>query len=241
MNIRTQSASQRKPKIPGAKEIRSIVAPLVGDNSPPPTDLKTIAERLNTSIIYERISGSGELRRVPGGWEIVCNSTLPSSRSRFTIAHELGHVLLAQERWEGTQQGKAAERFCDAVAIELLMPTDAFREDLQTELSIPRLLQLSERYGTSLQATVYRCVEVGDLTVVEAHSGRVLRVHGPLRGFAGLDDEAFRDLIKRACTGTAGSARLYLRHNDTVRLWNVIYHPMSRRAHALLLIDSVKE
>jgi hypothetical protein len=70
-------------------------------------------------------------------------------------------VLLASAGWEGKQEGKAAERFCDVVGTELLMPAPVFRQDLKEELSLLRLRQLQERYGSSLQATAYRFAELG--------------------------------------------------------------------------------
>jgi hypothetical protein len=103
------------------------------------------------------------------------------------------------------------------------------------------LRQLQERYGSSLQATAYRCAEMGTTTVVEARAGNVVRVRGRLRNFTGLDDEQFRELMTRACNGIAGSTRMYLSHNHSVRLWNVLYQPLQRRGHALLLINPVKE
>src|SRR5690348_14206865 len=84
----------RKKTGNGTLDARTLVAPLLEGVACPPTDLGAIAARLDISISYERISGSGELRRLPGGLQVVCNTTLPVTRSRFTIAHELGHALL---------------------------------------------------------------------------------------------------------------------------------------------------
>jgi hypothetical protein len=237
----THRTISRKTTVNDSDVIRALVAPLLDGIVCPPTDLGAVAKRLDVSISYERISGSGELRRVARGLQVICNATLPVTRSRFTIAHELGHALLERSGRGKHQRGRTTERFCDMVATELLMPGDVFRQDLREELSIPRLFQLRERYGTSLETTAYRCSEVGDVTVVEARAGQVARVRGPLRNFTGLDDEGLRDLIRRACDGVAGSARVYLRHNDSIRLWNVIHHPLQRCGHGLLLIDLVKE
>jgi hypothetical protein len=241
MSASKNIGDKRKPKTPSVAGIPSLVATLLDGIPCPPTDLAAVATRLDAEIVYERISGSGELRQAPQGWQIVCNPILPTSRCRFTIAHEIGHVLLANAGWEGKQEGKAAERFCDVVAAELLMPTPVFRQDLQQELSIPLLRQLQERYGSSLQATAYRCAELGKTTVVEARAGKVVRARGPLRNFTGLDDEQLRQLVKQACNGVTGSTRIYLNHNHSVRLWNVLYHALQRREQALLLINPVKE
>ncbi len=65
-----------------------------------PVPVKRIAERLNISITYEPYNGdlSGMLYREGTKAIIGVNATHPSTRQRFTIAHEIGHFLLHGER-----------------------------------------------------------------------------------------------------------------------------------------------
>jgi IrrE N-terminal-like domain len=237
----TSLSRKRRVRIPRSSDVPSLVAPLLDGILCPPTDLSAVAARLNAEITYEGTAGAGELRRSPNGWRIVCNPTLPMARGRFTIAHEIGHVLLANIGWEGKQEGNSVERFCDVVATELLMPARLFRQDLQQPFGLPLLRNLQERYGSSLQATAYRCAEIGGVTVVEARAGEVVRVRSPLGEFTGLSDQQLRKLMRQACDGVSGSARMYLRQDHFLRLWDVVHLPLQRRSHALLLINRAEE
>jgi len=79
-------------------------------------------------------------------------------RHRFTAAHELGHILMHAEFSAGDP---ALERAADRFAAEFLMPTDVVRDELPSRFDIRKLAQLSERWGVSVQALVYRSKELG--------------------------------------------------------------------------------
>jgi hypothetical protein len=72
----------------------------------------------------------GALRSGPSGFDILVREDRSVRRQRFTIAHELGHLLFYRfaERTKGGQraEGKAApaeeERLCNVAAEEFLMP-----------------------------------------------------------------------------------------------------------------------
>jgi Zn-dependent peptidase ImmA (M78 family)/transcriptional regulator with XRE-family HTH domain len=79
-------------------------------------------------------------------------------RHRFTAAHELGHLLMHGEYTAGDP---ALERQADRFAAEFLMPTNVVRDELPTRFDLRRLAQLSEYWGVSVQALVYRSKELG--------------------------------------------------------------------------------
>jgi Zn-dependent peptidase ImmA (M78 family)/transcriptional regulator with XRE-family HTH domain len=79
-------------------------------------------------------------------------------RHRFTAAHELGHILMHGEYSAGDS---ALERAADRFAAEFLMPTNVVRDELPSRFDIRKLAQLSERWGVSIQALVYRSKELG--------------------------------------------------------------------------------
>jgi Zn-dependent peptidase ImmA (M78 family)/transcriptional regulator with XRE-family HTH domain len=79
-------------------------------------------------------------------------------RHRFTAAHELGHLLLHGDVSAGDP---ALEREADHFAAEFLMPTNVIRDELPSRFDIRRLAHLSERWGVSVQALVYRSKELG--------------------------------------------------------------------------------
>lgn len=88
---------------------------------------------------------------------VLINSGLPVDRQRFTVLHELGHLLLHVVPDEGQEQ--EAHRF----AAELLMPTRAAQREL-AGLSVTdarRLLELKETWGLSIGALIKRALDVG--------------------------------------------------------------------------------
>lgn len=88
---------------------------------------------------------------------IVVNRGHGGERQRFTIAHELGHMVL--DVAQNVAEEKAAQRFAGA----FLMPA----ETLQAKIGIRRksvswdeLFDLKRIFGVSVQALVYRCREI---------------------------------------------------------------------------------
>ncbi|SRR5712691_3356630 len=66
----------------------------------PPVPVEELAKRLGVRLAFERMDGeiSGMLVRDPvrNITVMAINSSHPGTRQRFTIAHELGHLLLHQ-------------------------------------------------------------------------------------------------------------------------------------------------
>jgi len=107
-------------------------------------------------------------------------------RRRFTLAHELGHILLGADV-TGADTDEV-ERLCDAIAGELLMPTSWLEswESLVTDLASAR--QLADRMRVSLATTVVRLRALGRqvmlFTLVRASDGQWIvasRIGAPAR------------------------------------------------------------
>lgn len=79
-------------------------------------------------------------------------------RHRFTAAHELGHILLHRDHTAGDS---ALERQADRFAAEFLMPANVIRDELPERFDMRALALLSERWGVSIKALVYRSKELG--------------------------------------------------------------------------------
>lgn len=89
---------------------------------------------------------------------IVVKRNTWSERKRFTLAHELGHMVLAPTT--NLNAEKAAHRFAGA----FLLPADMLRAEVGTirsTISLGELAALKRRYGVSIQALTYRCRELG--------------------------------------------------------------------------------
>jgi Zn-dependent peptidase ImmA (M78 family)/transcriptional regulator with XRE-family HTH domain len=81
-----------------------------------------------------------------------------SERKRFTLAHELGHMVMDVR--PGIDAEKAANRFAGA----FLMPAEALWSEIgkrRTTISLGELARLKELFGASFQAIVYRCRDLG--------------------------------------------------------------------------------
>lgn len=88
---------------------------------------------------------------------IFLNSNQPKDRYRFSLAHEVAHLVLHQT--PHAEQEMEANRF----ASELLMPTREIRGDFE-QLSLTKFMDLKLYWGTSMQALMYKAWQIGSLT-----------------------------------------------------------------------------
>ena len=89
---------------------------------------------------------------------IVINKLDTGERQRFTLCHELGHMVLSVS--QDVDEEKAAHRFAGA----FLMPAEVMRAEIGMHrrfLSIGELLALKKIFGVSVQAITYRCKDLG--------------------------------------------------------------------------------
>lgn len=94
----------------------------------PPIDVEGLADRLGVDQITEAaLLEDGRMERSEGSTRIVVRAGLSRERRRFTIAHEICHVLLSDPRSDivaarhiiGSDE---EERFCEDFAAALLLP-----------------------------------------------------------------------------------------------------------------------
>jgi Zn-dependent peptidase ImmA (M78 family)/transcriptional regulator with XRE-family HTH domain len=123
--------------------------------------------------LAETISGMMCLIRRRQGADvpvIVVNERHAGERQRFTLAHELGHLLL--EVAHETDHEKHCHRFAGA----FLMPADLIWAQVgrrRSRFSLAELFQLKRLFGASIQAIVYRSKDLGILS--EASSRELYR------------------------------------------------------------------
>ena len=89
---------------------------------------------------------------------IVVNRKEWGERQRFTLAHELGHMVM--DVAAKLDEEKAAHRFAGA----FLMPADALWAEIgkhRKEIGWGELFALKQLFGTSVQAITYRCKDLG--------------------------------------------------------------------------------
>jgi Zn-dependent peptidase ImmA (M78 family)/DNA-binding XRE family transcriptional regulator len=141
--------------------------------------------RLSVPVVAARFPSASRLAgcalTLPGGFAaVLVNANHPATRQRFTVAHELAHLLFdvdslvsacdAGEVRPGPRS--RLEQRADAFAAALLLPKRALRTSAESLLDFDRLRALEAQYGVSHAAAVHRLHELGLLSDEEA---RVLR------------------------------------------------------------------
>jgi Zn-dependent peptidase ImmA (M78 family) len=164
-------------------EIQRVVAQLLRALciDGPPVPVERVAAHLGARVHYEHFDGdlSGFLVREQNRTIIGVNSRHAATRRRFTIAHEVGHLLLHDQdrlhfdrrfplRLRDTRSSQAVdpdEIAANAFAAELLMPTAMVQRDLAAHTvdyeDEESLRSLAGRYNVSLQAMILRLVNLG--------------------------------------------------------------------------------
>jgi Zn-dependent peptidase ImmA (M78 family) len=117
-----------------------------------PVPVETLAERAGAVIRYEPFDGklSGMLYRSDDGAVIGVNSLHPAVRQRFSIAHEIGHLLLHEPELhvdehafvafrdpESSKASDPAEIEANQFAAALLMPADLLMKASPSWEAIP--------------------------------------------------------------------------------------------------------
>lgn len=94
---------------------------------------------------------------------IVIRANSPTDRLRFSLAHELGHLMLECGDLPGSERELLAHRFASA----FLVPSRAARAELgstRRNLNLAELGLLKRKYGMSIQAWVRRAFDLGIIT-----------------------------------------------------------------------------
>jgi Zn-dependent peptidase ImmA (M78 family)/transcriptional regulator with XRE-family HTH domain len=141
----------------------------VGSEQPVPGVTRLFEDKGLRLVGLEGVPGLDGTAGCYAGSPFVAIATdLPNDRIRFTLLHELAHIL----GWR-KDQGRLGhnEKACHAFASEFLLPEEVLRRELSERvrhsIAVPELLQLKEKFGISMQAILFRANAAGILT----HSG----------------------------------------------------------------------
>ncbi len=136
---------------------------LVGSYREAGEPLESIARKLGiTEIRREPLPFDGGVFDEGSVSVIKINSLRNAARCQFTLAHELGHLILASSVAKKEQQNcsddQSLERACNSIAGELLMP---FEETVQLvgllgQQSPEKLRIVAKRFGVSLETAARR-------------------------------------------------------------------------------------
>jgi hypothetical protein len=144
----------------------------------PPYDPFLVAKHMQVNVSVEAISGiDGFVEVRNGGYFAVISSLTSRRRQRFTLSHELGHVLFMRISEEGNvvpliryrnavcpprlHQDPLEEALCNSFASELLLPTSEVENQvLGSRDPLDSVLELSKSFDVSLQAAAKRVVGI---------------------------------------------------------------------------------
>jgi len=120
----------------------------------PPVDVKAIATAEGLRLVYADIGSlDARLYRNGDGWVLELNPAFAETAQRFSIAHEVGHLVLAHD---GCGSQPEHERAANVFAAELLMPLDLVRSALR---ETSRLGDLTQRFRVSKEAMLIKLDE----------------------------------------------------------------------------------
>lgn len=122
-----------------------------------------------TTQVHADSRFDGLATTVDGTPVLVVGKDVPVERQRFTLAHELGHIVLHGRLSDDLDEEKACNRFAGA----LLLPAAALRNELGARRSNLRnieLMALKEEYGISMAAALYRAKDTGVIDEAYAKS-----------------------------------------------------------------------
>lgn len=133
-----------------------------------PVDLDRLAAAANAKIkIVDDLSDdeSGQTTQIKGKHVIIVNGNHREERQRFTVLHELAHIVLElASQHHGTKlttgtlmrYGKRPQEeiLCDVFAAECLLPYDLFSKDVGgVDISMAAVKEFAEKYKASLTTT----------------------------------------------------------------------------------------
>jgi len=158
----------------------------LGPTEPVPNVTRAI-ERLGIVVIPVLLDPTDEVRVVEeghfgishgGDHSVPMVGFFPGSspdRDRFTLGHELGHILLHSHRFS-----EDAEREANMFAGALLMPEAAARRDLHSQITLSQLARVKAQFGISIQALIMRAAA---LQIIDQQRQRSLFVQLSARGW----------------------------------------------------------
>ncbi len=93
---------------------------------------------------------------------IIINNTLLGDRQRFSLAYQLGHLVMHTSKSVGWERDIAHE--ANLFASEFLMPENAIRKDFEHGVTVPLLGELKRKWKVSMISLLYRADDLGYLT-----------------------------------------------------------------------------
>lgn len=129
----------------------------------------------------------GLAARVSGMPIVVVGRHWPGDRQRFTLAHELGHLMLEGRLAQDLDEEKACNRFAGA----FLFPRESVRQELgghRNAIELKELGLLKEEFGLSMAGILYRARDLDIIShAYREDQAKLFRFKGWFRKEPGQD------------------------------------------------------
>lgn len=190
----------------------------------PPVDVERLARHLGVArIVTTSLDGEiGNLRWLNSDLVISASRDASPARRRFTIAHEIAHLVLTDPRFDfravREKEGLGSdERFCDRLAESLLMPARWVLERCRDQpQELDTLLDFTRAFQVSAAAAAVR------LQRIAGWSRSLLRFQASRGGWALLSVTAWSPEACASVRATAGTKAVLERFavpETLSRLW----------------------
>ena len=169
----------------------------------------------------------GLAARVSGMPIVVVGRHWPGDRQRFTLAHELGHLMLEGRLAQDLDEEKACNRFAGA----FLFPRESVRQKLgghRNAIELKELGLLKEEFGLSMAGILYRARDLDIIShAYREDQAKLFRFKGWFRKEPGQEYPAekahiFEQLVFHAL------AEDYIGESKAAELMNMPLHQFRR-------------
>ncbi len=106
---------------------------------------------------------------------IVINKSFEIERKRFTLFHELGHLLL---NIDNNFTEKEEEKLCNRFSGAMLLPEEIIYKEIgkqRIKISINELINFQKQFGISISAQIYRLADLGIISEYRKQSFYIQR------------------------------------------------------------------
>ena len=112
------------------------------------------------------------------------NEACPKSRLRFTLCHELGHIIMHQNSLNPDIEMQA-----DQFASEFLLPSAELKPYLQHDVTLSKLADLKRYWKVSMQAILMKAKDLNCITPNQSNSLWIQMSKNGYRRHEPLEDE----------------------------------------------------
>ena len=163
------------------KDIAATIRQKLGISYGPVPNLTALLEK-NGVLVFKLDFGTDQLDGLSsitnsGHKVIFLNSQMPNDRNRFSLAHEVGHIVM--HVGQGLPGSEELEREANEFASDFLMPEDQIGEML-TNLSFSSLAELKRRWKVSMRALIRRA---RDLNCISEQKYRSFQIAFSKKGY----------------------------------------------------------